>query len=75
MSIGDGLFITLPFEWLRDNRLIYKGQADSLRRFKDDVPEVAANYECGIGISSFSDFKVDDVLECYTHERVPRSLR
>ena len=64
-----------PLRVLRDNRLIYKGQADSLRRFKDDVPEVAANYECGIGISSFSDFKVDDVLECYTHERVPRSLR
>jgi translation initiation factor IF-2 len=64
-----------PLRVLRDNRLIYKGQADSLRRFKDDVPEVAANYECGIGISSFSDFKVDDVLECYTHELVPRSLR
>jgi translation initiation factor IF-2 len=64
-----------PLRVLRDNRLIYEGQADSLRRFKDDVPEVAANYECGIGISSFSDFKVDDVLECYTHERVPRSLR
>ncbi len=60
---------------LRDNRLIYEGKVDSLRHFKDDVTEVQANYECGIGISSFDDFKVDDVLECYTYERIPRSLR
>ena len=60
---------------LRDNRLIYEGQVDSLRHFKDDVTEVQANYECGIGVSAFDDFKVDDVLECYTHERIPRSLR
>ena len=60
---------------LRDNRLIYEGQVDSLRHFKEDVTEVQANYECGIGVSTFDDFKVDDVLECYTHERIPRSLR
>lgn len=60
---------------LRDNRLIYEGKVDSLRHFKDDVTEVQANYECGIGVSAFDDFKVDDVLECYTHERIPRSLR
>ena len=60
---------------LRENRLIYEGQVDSLRHFKEDVTEVQANYECGIGVSAFDDFKVDDVLECYTHERIPRSLR
>ena len=60
---------------LRDNRLIYEGKVDSLRHFKEDVTEVQANYECGIGVSAFDDFKVDDVLECYTHERIPRSLR
>jgi translation initiation factor IF-2 len=60
---------------LRDNRLIYEGKVDSLRRFKEDVSEVQANYECGIGVNAFDDFKVDDVLECYTHERVPRTLR
>lgn len=60
---------------LRDNRLIYEGRVDSLRHFKEDVTEVQANYECGIGVSTFDDFKVDDVLECYTHERIPRSLR
>ena len=60
---------------LRDNRLIYEGKVDSLRHFKEDVTEVQANYECGIGVSAFDDFKVDDILECYTHERIPRSLR
>ncbi len=60
---------------LRDNRLIYEGKVDSLRHFKEDVTEIQANYECGIGVSTFDDFKVDDVLECYTHERIPRSLR
>ena len=59
---------------LRDNRLIYEGTVDSLRHFKEDVTEVQANYECGIGVSAFDDFKVDDVLECYTHERIARSL-
>ena len=60
---------------LRDNRLIYEGKVDSLRHFKEDVTEVQANYECGIGVSAFDDFKVDDVLECYTQERIARSLR
>jgi translation initiation factor IF-2 len=60
---------------LRDNRLVYEGQVDSLRHFKEDVTEVQANYECGIGVSTFNDFKVDDVLECYTHERIPRLLK
>ena len=60
---------------LRDNRLIYEGKVDSLRHFKEDVTEVQANYECGIGVNAFDDFKMDDVLECYTHERIPRSLR
>ena len=60
---------------LRDNRLIYEGKVDSLRHFKEDVTEVQANYECGIGVNAFDDFKLDDVLECYTHERIPRSLR
>lgn len=64
-----------PLRVLRDNRLIYEGKVDSLRRFKDDVTEVAANYECGIGTSAFDDFKVDDVLECYTHEHIPRVLK
>ena len=64
-----------PVRVLRDNRLVYDGKVDSLRRFKDNVNEVQANYECGIGINDFSDFKVNDVLECYVYEHVRRSLK
>ncbi|MCH8289619.1 translation initiation factor IF-2 [Candidatus Poribacteria bacterium] len=60
---------------LRDNRLVYEGRVDSLRRFKNDVSQVQANYECGIGIEGFADFKIDDVLECYTYENIPRKLK
>ncbi|MDE0040691.1 MAG: translation initiation factor IF-2, partial [Candidatus Poribacteria bacterium] len=64
-----------PVRVLRDNRLVYDGKVDSLRRFKENVNEVQANYECGIGINDFSDFKVNDVLECYVYEHVRRSLK
>ena len=64
-----------PLRVLRNNRLIYEGNTDSLRRFQDNVTEVATNYECGISIDGFDDFKVDDVLECYTQERVARKLQ
>lgn len=63
-----------PLRVLRDNRLIHEGKVNSLRRFKDSVNEVQANYECGIGIETFADLKVGDVLECYIHEHVARSL-
>ena len=63
-----------PLRILRDNRLIHEGKVNSLRRFKDNVNEVQANYECGIGIETFDDLKVGDVLECYVHEHIARSL-
>ncbi|RKU11194.1 translation initiation factor IF-2 [Candidatus Poribacteria bacterium] len=63
-----------PLRVLRDNRLIHEGKVNSLRRFKDNVNEVQANYECGIGIETFDDLQVGDVLECYVHEQVARSL-
>ena len=63
-----------PLRVLRDNRLIHEGKVNSLRRFKDNVNEVQANYECGIGIETFDDLKVGDVLECYVYEQVARSL-
>ena len=63
-----------PLRVLRDNRLIHEGKVNSLRRFKDNVSEVQANYECGIGIETFDDLQVGDVLECYVHEQVARSL-
>ena len=63
-----------PLRVLRDNRLIHEGKVHSLRRFKDSVNEVQANYECGIGIETFADLQVGDVLECYVHEQIARSL-
>ncbi len=58
-----------------DNRVIYEGIVHSLRRFKEDVREVQAGYECGIGMENFSDFKDNDILECYTQIQVARQLK
>ena len=63
-----------PLRILRDNRLIHEGKVNSLRRFKENVNEVQANYECGIGIEEFDDLQVGDVLECYVHEEIARTL-
>ena len=56
---------------LRDSRVIYEGKMGSLRRFKDDVREVAAGYECGIGIEGYSDIKNGDIIEVFKVEEVP----
>jgi translation initiation factor IF-2 len=45
--------------------VIYEGELESLRRFKDDVKEVKSGTECGIGIKNYNDVKVDDQIECY----------
>ena len=50
---------------VRDGVVLYEGKNSSLRRFKDDVKEVQAGYECGIGVENFNDIKIGDVLECY----------
>lgn len=55
---------------LRDGVVIYTSRLSSLRRFKDDVGEVRSGYECGVGISNFSDVKVGDVLECFTMQKL-----
>ena len=55
---------------LRDNVVIHEGKIDSLRRFKDDAREVAAGYECGIGLERFNDVKVGDVIECFVMEEI-----
>jgi len=59
---------------LRDNVVIYTGELDSLRRFKDDVNEVREGYECGISIANFNDIKVGDVIEAFTQEEVAPEL-
>jgi translation initiation factor IF-2 len=55
---------------LRDNVVVYEGRARSVRRFKEDVPEVKNGTECGISLENFNDVKVGDVIEAYTVERV-----
>lgn len=59
---------------LRDSVVIHDGELASLKRFKDDVKEVAFGYECGIGLERFNDIKEGDILEAYTFEEVKREL-
>lgn len=57
---------------IRDGRVIYEGSVASLRRFKEDVREVAAGYECGLTIENFNDHQVGDQIEFYHSEQIPR---
>ncbi len=58
----------------RGDEMLYEGALTSLRRFKDDVKEVATNYECGIGVEGFDDLQVGDQLEAYILEAVAQKL-
>ena len=55
---------------LRDNIVIHEGELASLRRFKDDVKEVASGYECGMQVEKFNGIKVGDVIECFVMEQI-----
>lgn len=57
---------------VRDSIVVYTGKIGSLKRFKDDVKEVKAGYECGITIENFNDIKVGDILECFVMEEKER---
>lgn len=59
---------------LRDHVVIYEGRIASLRRFKEDVKEVQAGYECGIAVENFNDIKVGDILEVFTIEKIAAKL-
>ncbi len=59
---------------IRDGIVIYSGLLGSLKRFKDDVKEVAAGYECGLNIENFNDIKVGDIIEGYQEKEVSRKL-
>ncbi|MDH4109309.1 MAG: translation initiation factor IF-2 [Gammaproteobacteria bacterium] len=65
---------SLPIRVLRDNVVIYEGELDSLRRFKDDVNEVRGGTECGIGVRNYDDVKVGDQIECFERVEVARTL-
>ena len=63
-----------PIRVLRDNVVIFEGELESLRRFKDDVNEVRAGTECGVGVRHYNDVKIGDQIECYERTEVARSL-
>ena len=63
-----------PIRVLRDNVVIYEGELESLRRFKDDVNDVKAGTECGIGVKNYNDVKAGDQIEVYERISVSRSL-
>ncbi|MGF1525947.1 MAG: translation initiation factor IF-2, partial [Candidatus Competibacterales bacterium] len=63
-----------PIRVLRDNVVIYEGELESLRRFKDDAAEVRAGLECGIGVRNYNDVREGDQIEVYERVQVERSL-
>jgi translation initiation factor IF-2 len=63
-----------PIRVLRDNVVVYEGELESLRRFKDDVNEVRSGTECGIGVKNYSDVKIGDQIECFERVEVARTL-
>ena len=58
--------------FLREGVIIWKGTINSLRRVKDDVREVQAGFECGIGLSDFQDLKEGDIIETFEEREIPR---
>ncbi len=63
-----------PIRVLRDNVVIYEGELESLRRFKDDVNEVKSGVECGIGVKNYNDVKAGDQIECFERIEVARTI-
>lgn len=63
-----------PIRVLRDSVVIFQGELESLRRFKDDASEVRAGTECGIGVKNYTDVKVGDLIEVYEVKEIARSL-
>ena len=63
-----------PIRVLRNNVVIYEGALESLRRFKDDVSEVRAGTECGLGVKNYNDVRIGDQIECYERVSIERTL-
>jgi len=59
---------------IRDDVVIHEGQLSTLKRFKDEVKEVNAGQECGMGFESYHDLKEGDIIECFTIEEIERNL-
>ena len=74
MVVEGTVYRNKPIRVLRDNVVIYEGELESLRRFKDDAAEVRNGMECGIGVKNYNDVKVGDKIEVFDKVKVERSL-
>jgi len=74
MVIEGNVHRNKPIRVLRDNVVIYQGELESLRRFKDDVNEVRNGTECGIGVRNYNDVQVGDLIEVFDSKEVAREL-
>jgi len=63
-----------PIRVLRDNTVIFTGELESLRRYKEDVQEVRQGMECGIGVKDYNDVRIGDLIECFDRVEVKRTL-
>ncbi|MNV52813.1 Translation initiation factor IF-2 [compost metagenome] len=63
-----------PIRVLRDSVVVFEGELESLRRFKENVEEVRNGTECGIGVKAYNDVKPGDQIECFERIEVPRTL-
>lgn len=74
MVVEGSVFRNKNIRVLRDNVVIYEGELESLRRFKDDVQEVRSGMECGIGVKNYNDVQVNDKIEVFDQIKVERTL-
>ena len=72
MRVISGIARGSKIRVVRDGIVVFEGEMESLKRFKDDVKEVNTGYECGIVIKKFNDVKMGDTLEAFVMEEVPR---
>jgi translation initiation factor IF-2 len=72
--VTDGRITRAGARVWRNGKVIATDRIESLRRFRDDVREVAQNYECGIGLANFHDIEEGDVIECFTTQTVSRAV-
>ncbi len=75
MVLSGKIFRNSKIRIIRDNVVIHSGELASLKRFKDDVKEVAKGYDCGLQIKNYNDIKVDDVIEAYQEVEVKKKLK
>ena len=74
MVVEGSVFRNKPIRVLRDDVVIFEGDLESLRRFKDDVNEVRSGTECGIGVKNYNDIRAGDKIEVYDREMVQRTI-